>query len=82
MIPPPSESYLEVKIIKVAVSIKVRQIWQTEYFFIMKLFPQIKKSTNVTETLHRCFLDCRQVFKEQVHVLLITEKNYMIMFRT
>ena len=57
---------------------KVRQIWQKEYFFIMKLFPKSKKSTNVTETLLRYFLDCTQVFKEQIQCFVHYKKELFI----
>ena len=73
--PPPPKSYLEVKV--KWLSLKVRQIQQKEHFFIMKLFPKSKRSTNVTETLPY-FLDCRQVFKEHVQSFIHYKKELFV----
>ena len=49
-----------------------------EHFFIMKLFPKSKRSTNVTETLLLHFLDCRQVFKEQIQSFIHYKKELVV----
>ena len=76
MTPPPLRKLSGGKT-KVVVS-KVRKIQQKEYFFIMKLLPKSKRSTNVAETLFPYFLHCRQLFKEQVQSFIHYKKELFI----
>ena len=52
-----------------------KAIWR----YIMKLFSKSRLSANVTETLLPYFLDCRQVFKEQIQSF-IHYKNELFIF--